>query len=57
MITHTIKPNVAIVTDDTTRQFSMIDKRPMGMQLGKGPVLAYALRIQNRLRNITGNGY
>ena len=44
MITETIKPNVAIVTDvthDTTTP--MIDKKKEGhMELGKGPVVAYA---------------
>jgi putative aminopeptidase FrvX len=54
MITHTIKPNVAIVTDvthDTTTP--MIDKKTNGdAAIGKGPVLAYAPAIQNRLRNI-----
>ena len=54
MITHTIKPNVAIVTDvthDTTTP--MINKKTNGeAAIGKGPVLAYAPAIQNRLRNI-----
>ncbi len=54
MITQTIKPNVAIVTDvthDTTTP--MIDKKTNGdAAIGKGPVLAYAPAIQNRLRNI-----
>ncbi|KQC33578.1 MULTISPECIES: M42 family metallopeptidase [Nonlabens] len=54
MITQTIKPNVAIVTDvthDTTTP--MIDKKTNGdAAIGKGPVLAYAPAIQNKLRNI-----
>jgi putative aminopeptidase FrvX len=54
MITETIKPNVAIVTDvthDTTTP--MIDKKKNGdAAIGKGPVLAYAPAIQNRLRNL-----
>jgi putative aminopeptidase FrvX len=54
MITHTIKPNVAIVTDvthDTTTP--MIDKKTNGdAAIGKGPVIAYAPAIQNRLRNL-----
>ncbi|SCY05314.1 Putative aminopeptidase FrvX [Nonlabens sp. Hel1_33_55] len=54
MITQTIKPNVAIVTDvthDTTTP--MIEKKTNGdAAIGKGPVLAYAPAIQNKLRNI-----
>ncbi|GAK90702.1 endoglucanase [Nonlabens ulvanivorans] len=54
MITQTIKPNVAIVTDvthDTTTP--MIDKKSNGeAAIGKGPVLAYAPAIQNNLRNL-----
>lgn len=54
MITQTIKPNVAIVTDvthDTTTP--MIDKKVNGeAAIGKGPVLAYAPAIQNNLRNL-----
>jgi hypothetical protein len=57
MITHTIKPNVAIVTDDSRHDFSMIDKRPMGMQLGKGPVLAYAPCDSKSIAQHYGNGY
>lgn len=54
MITQTIQPNVAIVTDvchDTTTP--MIDKKIEGdLQLGKGPVIAYAPAVQNKLRDL-----
>ncbi|WP_194852546.1 M42 family metallopeptidase [Nonlabens antarcticus] len=54
MISHRIKPNVAIVTDvthDTTTP--MIEKKSNGdAAIGKGPVVAYAPAIQNRLRNL-----
>ncbi len=54
MITHTIKPNVAIVTDvthDTTTP--MIDKKKQGhCELGKGPVIAYAPAVQQKLRDL-----
>jgi putative aminopeptidase FrvX len=54
MITHTIKPNVAIVTDvthDTTTP--MIDKKKEGhLELGKGPVIAYAPAVQQKLRDL-----
>lgn len=52
MITQTIKPNVAIVTDvchDTTTP--MIDKKKEGdTSLGAGPVISYAPAVQNKLR-------
>ncbi|WP_340202480.1 M42 family metallopeptidase [Ascidiimonas sp. W6] len=52
MITQTIKPNVAIVTDvthDTTTP--MIDKKKQGhTEMGKGPVISYAPAVQNKLR-------
>jgi putative aminopeptidase FrvX len=52
MITQTIKPNVAIVTDvthDTTTP--MIEKKKQGhAELGKGPVISYAPAVQNKLR-------
>ncbi len=52
MITHTIKPNVAIVTDvthDTTTP--MIEKKKQGhTEIGAGPVIAYAPAVQNKLR-------
>ncbi|MBD3583091.1 M42 family metallopeptidase [Flavobacterium selenitireducens] len=52
MITQTIRPNVAIVTDvchDTTTP--MINKRIEGeVQIGKGPVITYAPAVQNNLR-------
>jgi putative aminopeptidase FrvX len=54
MITQTIKPDVAIVTDvchDTTTP--MIDKKIEGdLQMGKGPVIAYAPATQNVLREL-----
>ncbi len=54
MITQTIKPNVAIITDvchDTTTP--MIDKKIEGdLQMGKGPVIAYAPATQNILREL-----
>lgn len=54
MITQTIKPNVAIVTDvchDTTTP--MIDKKTEGLtEIGKGPVLTYAPAVQNKLREL-----
>ncbi|MEN3324569.1 M42 family metallopeptidase [Mariniflexile soesokkakense] len=54
MITQTIKPNVAIVTDvthDTTTP--MIEKKTQGdLELGKGPVIAYAPAVQQKLRDL-----
>ena len=54
MITQTIKPNVAIVTDvthDTTTP--MIDVKKEGLlELGKGPVVAYAPAVQQKLRDL-----
>lgn len=54
MITHTIKPNIAIITDvchDTSTP--MIDKKTEGdLQIGKGPVIAYAPAVQNNLRDL-----
>lgn len=54
MITQTIKPNVAIVTDvchDTSTP--MIDKKVEGdLKMGKGPVIAYAPATQNILREM-----
>jgi len=52
MITQTIKPNVALVTDvchDTTTP--MINKKIEGhTEIGKGPVISYAPAVQNNLR-------
>ena len=52
MITKTIKPNVAIVTDvchDSTTP--MIEKKIEGdIKIGKGPVITYAPAVQNNLR-------
>ncbi len=54
MITQTIKPNVAIVTDvthDTTTP--MIDKKKHGeIKCGDGPVISYAPAVQNNLREL-----
>ena len=54
MITKTIKPNVAIVTDvchDTTTP--MIDKKTEGeTKIGAGPVITYAPAVQNNLREL-----
>jgi putative aminopeptidase FrvX len=54
MITKTIKPNVAIVTDvchDSTTP--MIDKKVEGeTRIGKGPVVTYAPAVQNNLREL-----
>ena len=54
MITHRIKPNVAIVTDvthDTTTP--MIEKKTNGYtKIGEGPVISYAPAVQNKLRNL-----
>ncbi len=54
MITETIKPNVAIVTDvthDTTTP--MINKKIQGhAEIGKGPVIAYAPAVQQKLRDL-----
>lgn len=52
MITETIQPNVAIVTDvchDTTTP--MINKKTQGeTKMGDGPVISYAPAVQNKLR-------
>lgn len=52
MITQTIRPNAAIITDvchDTTTP--MIDKKTQGhTEIGAGPVISYAPAVQNRLR-------
>ncbi|MDP5081113.1 MAG: M42 family metallopeptidase, partial [Winogradskyella sp.] len=54
MITQTIKPNVAIVTDvthDTTTP--MIEQKIQGQtEIGKGPVIAYAPAVQQKLRDL-----
>ncbi len=54
MITHTIKPDVAIVTDvchDTTTP--MIEKKVQGeTKIGDGPVISYAPAVQNKLREL-----
>jgi putative aminopeptidase FrvX len=52
MITQTIKPDIALVTDvchDTTTP--MINKKTEGhTEIGKGPVISYAPAVQNNLR-------
>ena len=57
MISNTIKPNVAIVTDvchDTSTP--MIESKTEGdTQIGKGPVIAYAPAVQNNLRELIIN--
>lgn len=54
MITQTIKPNIAIVTDvchDSTTP--MIDKKVEGdAKIGLGPVITYAPAVQNNLRDL-----
>ncbi|PNQ72530.1 peptidase M42 [Hanstruepera neustonica] len=54
MITQTIKPNVAIVTDvthDTTTP--MIESKKEGhLEIGLGPVVAYAPAVQQKLRDL-----
>jgi putative aminopeptidase FrvX len=54
MITQTIKPNLAIVTDvchDTTTP--MIDKKKEGeTKCGDGPVITYAPAVQNNVREL-----
>ncbi len=54
MIAHTIKPDVAIITDvchDTTTP--MIDKKKEGeTKSGDGPVITYAPAVQNNLREL-----
>ena len=54
MITQTIQPNIAIVTDvchDTTTP--MIDKKKEGeTSCGSGPVISYAPAVQNKLRDL-----
>lgn len=54
MITDTIKPNAAIVTDvchDTTTP--MIDKKKEGhTEIGKGPAISYAPAVQHKLREL-----
>jgi putative aminopeptidase FrvX len=57
MITKTIKPNVAIVTDvchDTSTP--MINQKIEGeTKIGKGPVITYAPAVQNNLRELILN--
>ena len=56
MITDTIKPNLAIVTDvthDTTTPLHMNVKRHGEIKCGDGPVVSYAPSIHNTLRDHT----
>ncbi len=57
MITNTIKPNIAIITDvchDSTTP--MIDKKIEGeTKIGRGPVITYAPAVQNNLRELILN--
>lgn len=57
MITQTIKPNIAIITDvchDTSTP--MIDKKKEGEILsGSGPVISYAPAVQHNLRELIVN--
>ena len=54
MITHRIKPNVAIVTDVThDTNTPMINKKKSGdTKSGLGPVIAHAPAVQNKLREL-----
>jgi len=54
MITDTIQPNVAIVTDVThDTSTPMIEKKVEGdLEIGKGPVVAYAPAVQQKLRDL-----
>jgi putative aminopeptidase FrvX len=54
MIAHTIKPQVAIVTDVThDTQTPLIDKKKNGdVKAGKGPSLTYAPAVHNKLLQI-----
>lgn len=57
MITQTLKPDIAIVTDvchDTTTP--MINQKEQGyIEMGKGPVVSYAPAVQNKLRELIIN--
>lgn len=54
MITQSIKPNVAIVTDVTHDTHTpMIDKKKHGdVETGKGPTVTYAPAVHNKLLNL-----
>lgn len=54
MVTQTIKPDVAIVTDVThDTSTPMIEKKKHGdVKCGLGPVIAYAPAVQNNLRDL-----
>lgn len=56
MITHTIKPNIAIVTDvthDTSTPLHLNVKKHGDMRCGLGPVVSYAPSVHNILRDLT----
>lgn len=56
MITDTIKPNVAIVTDvthDTSTPLHMDKKKHWDTKCGHGPVVSYAPSVHNILRDLT----
>jgi putative aminopeptidase FrvX len=56
MITDTIKPNVAIVTDvthDTSTPLHMDKKKHGDTKCGHGPVVSYAPSVHNILRDLT----
>ncbi|WP_185851777.1 M42 family metallopeptidase [Blattabacterium cuenoti] len=57
MISNTIQPNIAIVTDVThDTSTPMIDKKIQGdVKCGKGPVIGYAPSIQKNLRELIIN--
>lgn len=57
MITETIKPNIAIITDVTHDTCTpMINKKKEGnQQCGKGPVITYAPAVHHNLRNLIIN--
>ena len=56
MITDTIKPNLAIVTDvthDTTTPLHLNVKKHGELKCGDGPVVSYAPSVHNTLRDLT----
>lgn len=57
MITQTIKPNIAIITDVThDTSTPMINKKKEGdQQCGQGPVITYAPAIHHNLKNLIIN--
>lgn len=56
MITNTIQPNLAIVTDvthDTTTPLHMDVKKHGELKCGSGPVVSYAPSVHNTLRDLS----